>query len=395
MSRIVVLSTVYLNIPSANGICARNLVEALRKQGHEVLVVCYQKETLKDEENLEQIHTIPEPDLNSRHTLIQKLIRTAAVVIGSTKPIINEYLTTDYYNKLCKINDLRTIDAVIAMYFPFESVEAMCRFSKEKPGVKTFIYELDSVGDGVSKSQVYEIYNRAYGNWLNKVYSAVDYIILMRSHVNYWNEHYGARYSNKMILTDIPVLIEKSHTVKPKGECVKFIYSGLIEKRYRSPLYLLMVFEKMSEELNFEFSFYSKGDCEEDIANVGKRIKGICQYGYVTPGELDKAILASDFLVSIGNSISRSVPSKLITYLGYGKPIIHFSSQHDDVCIEYLKKYDYALVINQDEKVEISTSKIIEFVEKNKDRKIDTSETIGKYMENTPAFNASLIDKRV
>ena len=395
MSRIVVLSTLYLNIPSANGICARNLVDALRKQGHEVYVVCYDKTTLKDEENPDPIYTIPEPDFNVKHTLVQKLIRTATVAIGSTKPILNESLTKDYYKKLCEINHLVTIDAVIAMYFPFESVEAMCRFSKDRPNVKTFIYEVDSVGDGVSKSQVYEIYNRAYESWLNKKYSEVNNIIVMQSHANYWKTHFGTRYAEKMVLTDIPVLIEKNYTPRNPERRVRFIYSGLIEKRYRSPAYLLSVLENISKILDFEFSFYSKGDCEEEISEARSRVHGIRQYGYVTPGELDKAISESDFLVSIGNSVSRSVPSKLITYLGYGKPIIHFSSQREDVCTEYLKKYDFALVIRQYEDIDISSSKLIEFINNNKTTKIDISETIKKYWENTPVFNASLISERL
>jgi hypothetical protein len=393
MSRIVVLSTIYLNIPSANGICARNLVDSLRKQGHDVFVICYEEETLSDEENLDRLYTIPVPDLNVKHTIMQKLIRAAMVVAGSTKPILSEAFTADYYNKLCEIERKSPIDAIIAMYFPFESVEAMFRFSKDRPNIKTFIYEVDSVGDGVSKSQVYEIYNHAYEKWLNKVYSKVDNVFIMRSHEVYWKSHFGKKFSYKMILTDIPVLVEKNVLHEKRNDPIKMIYAGLIEKRYRSPSYLLSVLSIISEKIALDFSFYSKGDCENEIAEAKNRISGIHQYGYIAPDELDKEISDADFLVSIGNTVSRSVPSKLITYLGYGKPIIHFSSQREDVCLEYLEKYPYALIIKQDESIETSASKLIDFIQCNKDVKIDTKETMSIYEENTPAFNASLIAK--
>lgn len=395
MSRIVVLSTIYLNIPSANGICARNLVEALRKRGHEVYVVCYDKPTLKDEEKADKIYVIPEPDLNVKHTLLQKLVRTIAVAIGSTKPIINENLTDYYYKKLRVINQSYSIDAVVAMYFPFESVEAMCRFSMETPNVKTFIYELDSVGDGVSRTQVYEIYNRAYEKWLKGIYSKVDNIFVMKSHFDYWKKHFGTCYLKKMISTDIPVLVEKKYTHSTSEKCVKLIYSGLIEKRYRSPTYLLSVLEKLRENIDFEFSFYSKGDCEDEIAEVGSRCKEIHQYGYVTPDELDQAISESDFLVSIGNSVSRSVPSKLITYIGYGKPIIHFSSQRDDVCADYLSEYPLSLTINTEMELDRASAEMISFIKKNLHSQIDYENISKIYAQNTPEYSCRLMEERL
>ena len=396
MSNIVVLSNKYLDIPSANGICAKNLVCALRKRGHNVFVVCYEKETLKDEEYQEYIYTIKEPNEDAHHTILNKAFRTVSVMIGSTKPIINEELTNYYYRCLCDICNQVTIDAIIAMYFPFESVEAMRRFISEHSGIKSFVYELDSVGDGVSKKQfLYNIYNSAYEKWLNKVYSEISYTLVMQSHIDYWRGHYGTDFQNKMVLTDYPVLLNRQHTIRSRNNRIKFIYSGIIDKRYRSPSYLLRVLEQLKEKIDFEFHFYSKGDCEDEIADVANRIRGIHQNGYVAPNELNVALSDSDYLVSIGNSMSRAVPSKLITYLGYGKPIIHFASQEDDICLEYLRKYPLALFINQNDNLSESTSKIMKFINETTGKSVDFKEISRNYENNTPDYSAEIIERLI
>ena len=393
MRNIVVLTTLYLNIPSANGLCARNLVDAFRKIGHDVYIVCYEKETLHDEQRTDHILTVQQPVNYDTHSTIQKIVRTSKVVLGSTKPLINEHLVELYYQKLCEIKQRTRIDAIVAMYFPFESVEAMNRFSKMNRGVKTFIYELDSQGDGVSKSQIYEIYNRRYESWLQRMYRDVTAIVIMKSHELYWRNKFGDNYSDKLLIVDLPVLLEKKQAVKQTNDKTRMLYSGVIDRRYRSPSYLLSVLRELSNKgFDFHFSFYSKGDCEEELSNICSEINCIQQYGYVSPDDLNIAIDEADILINIGNSFSHSVPSKLISYLGFGKPIIHFSWQDNDVCNEYLDKYPLALIINCNMKVEEAVNTIIGFINDthNSFLSYDCIEKI--FYENTPEYSAKKID---
>ena len=157
----------------------------------------------------------------------------------------------------------------------------------------------------------------------------------------------------------------------------------------------MRVLEQLKEKIDFEFHFYSKGDCEDEIADVANRIRGIHQNGYVAPNELNVALSDSDYLVSIGNSMSRAVPSKLITYLGYGKPIIHFASQEDDICLEYLRKYPLALFINQNDNLSESTSKIMKFINETTGKSVDFKEISRNYENNTPDYSAEIIERLI
>lgn len=396
MSNIVVLSTLYLNIPSANGLCARNLVDAFRNKGHEVYVVCYEKETLQDEQRMDQIFTVQQPANDVTHSTFQKIVRTSRVLLGSTKPLINENLVKSYYQRLCEIGQKTRIDAIVAMYFPFESVEAMNRFSKNHKSVKTFIYEVDSQGDGVSKSQIYEIFNRRYESWLKKMYRDATAVIIMKSHEAYWKTTFGTDYSGKLLIADLPILLNK---VRSKGQIhgkIGMIYSGLIEKRYRSPSYLLSVLKELHYRgFDFYTSFYSKGDCEEEISAVAREVTEIKQHGFVTPDELDAAISEADVLISIGNSFSRSVPSKIISYLSYGKPIIHFSSQDNDVCNEYLERYPLALSIHEKISAFEAAEKIMLFINNSRSVVISYEQVARAFVENTPDYSTELIERHI
>jgi hypothetical protein len=389
MSRIVVLSTIYLNIPSANGICARNLVDALRERGNDVIVVCYEDKS--EEEKDEFILTIPRPYLNETHTAIQKIIRTVQVAMHSTKPIFNQEMIDAYIKRLNEVNKAGKIDAIIAMYFPFESVEAMRIFCKDNPGVKSFIFELDSVGDGVSNSQIKALYNRAYERWLYQVYSEVTAAVIMRSHIDYWMSIFGKQFGSKVKVVDIPVLQQKEYTLVQEHESIRMIYSGLIEKRYRSPSYLLQVIKELEKTIDIDFSFYSKGDCEDEIKQAAMSVGGIRQFGYVPPDKLEKAIQDSDYLVSIGNTFSKSVPSKLISYISYGKPIIHFSSQEDDICNEYLQRYPLTLIIDQSKPIDDSIEKINSFLIETRKKHVAWETIVGLYRENCPSYSAKII----
>lgn len=385
MGHYVVLSTIYLGKPSANGICAQNIVKALQEAGNIVDVICYENSDIKEK----NVYTVPGINIEGSGSLIGKMMNLSKLIF----PKFDNVLVENYYQQLITINDKEKIDCIVAMYFPFESVEATYRFKKKYDDVTAITYELDSVGDGIAKSGIQGIITKAYERWLRKIYAGVDSIFVMKSHKQYWDVVFGTRYKTKCQVADIPVFTRKELAENPSitRNMTKMIYAGLIEKKYRSPSYLLESLKLIKRIQDFEMSFFSKGDCEQEIQEAAIEIGSIKQNGYVLPEVLETAIQESDFLISIGNSVSRSVPSKIITYLSYGKPIIHFSSQKDDVCNEYLKEYDLALVVDQSSPVEQSAKLISDFIKENKGRTL-TFETIReKLVLNDPTYSAEVI----
>ena len=69
---------------------------------------------------------------------------------------------------------------------------------------------------------------------------------------------------------------------------------------------------------------------------TGDRLVG---HGFVSNGERDRAIAGCDFLLIEGDAAPNQVPSKIISYLKSGRPILHFSLSENDSLSEYLEPY--------------------------------------------------------
>ncbi|MPN32204.1 hypothetical protein SDC9_179680 [bioreactor metagenome] len=117
--------------------------------------------------------------------------------------------------------------------------------------------------------------------------------------------------------------------------------------------------------------------------------------GYVSEKELEKAIGQADFLISIGNEISEMIPSKIFMYMATGKPIVHFYSQSNDVCISYFKKYPAALLLNQHEKVELNAIRLLEFLRSQRGKRIPYELIEKTFHENTPQYSIEHIIKAI
>lgn len=380
-------------MPSANGICARNIVSGLKDLGHSVDVICYREKDNQSNKVIDGVFEIDEKR-EARTGIIAKVIRLCrripGIIARDASMFLDENLVNSYYEALCELNAVRQVDAVVAMYFPMEGLQAAYLFKNRYPTVKIIDYELDSVGDGIANNRRQCYYNRIYECWLKKIYHRIDSIIVMESHKSYWENTFGD-YLEKVKYADIPVLVRKDECSVETLDNYSMLYSGIIEKQYRSPTYLLETLIHLKEELNFTFTFFSKGDCEEEIESASQKYQGIKRCGFITPEELEEQIYKTDFLVSIGNSISRSLPSKIITYVSYGKPIIHFSSQTNDVCLEYLRRYPACLVVDQNESVENSTKRVCQFLKDYSGVKVSFEEIHQYFEKNDPIYSAKLI----
>lgn len=386
MSRILILSSYYLGAASANGMCAKNIARELGKEGHEVFVLCYDKG-----EPVDNVFTVECPEEVTNTNLALKVFRR---LLSFCVPRLNDRLVREYTTKAQWICKEKNVDIVVSMFFPLEAIPAIEALKKRLPQIRLVIYELDSVGDGIFslKGQQWLV-NNAIERWLHAHYRHADQIIVMESHEKYWKKVFGKKHGCKLHLADIPVLVKKElpHVNKNPNAPVSFLYGGLIEQKYRSPDHLLSVFEEYSQLQSATLDFFSKGDCEKKIADVAKRVSGIRQNGYVPEKVLDEAIARADVLVSIGNRVSRSVPSKLITYLSYGKPVVHISLQRNDVCAAYLDKYPLGLVLNEWDSVEENATKLREFVSRSMGKVVNFDAVASCLKKNTPAYSARLI----
>lgn len=385
MSKVLVLTSQYTGIVGASGVCTRNIVEELKNRGNDVIVLCYENGVKE-----ENVYAIPTGVKWRNKGKIHKIISALKSFFfpNSDKDVVKKF--TDKAIEICSNNK---IDLVLFIYFPLESIGVVKPIKELFPDIVTVIYELDSVGDGVFSSSIRNIVaTKNYERWLTGVYNYADAVIIMKSHERYWMKTWGKKFSKKLLIADIPVLRERNFSKTQISNSVIMLYGGMLGKKYRSPQYLLLLLEKLATKKNIYMDFYSKGDCEDLINDFSKKNKFVRQHGYVGPKELNYAVCNADVLVSLGNKVSNSIPSKLISYFSYGKPVVHLSSKSDDICREYVNQYPLGLVLDECDSVEDNADKFYDFIEKTKNITESFANVSKSLLMNTPTFSVNLIE---
>lgn len=389
MSNILVLTSQYTGVVGASGICTRNIVDELKNRNHNVWVLCYGNGLEED-----NVYTITPNDRRLNNGLTQKICKGVKSFLFPTvsKQIENDLIKNTI--NICKINN---IDILICVYFPLESISVLKPIKKLYSRITTIVYELDSVGDGIFASSKRSYFaKKNYERWMNKYYNFADTIIIMSSHEDYWKKTWGRKHIRKLLVADIPTLCEHpNQKYCNTKETPTMLYSGLLGSKYRSPYELLLIFNELTKKMGAFLDFYSKGDCEEIISSFAKDNPNIKQHGYVKPNVLDDAVNDADILVSIGNRVSNSVPSKLITYFSYGKPVVHIASKAGDICENYVKKYPLGLILYESDSAIENAKKLYDFMKNTLGKTVLFSDISKALYMNTPQFSADLIEKSV
>ena len=350
------------------------------------------------EETSSDIQTSPDGDFTVKHLeAVGSATRFSMIwnVLRSFfEPLYDRALAKRYFEFAKKLMQVHDYDAVVAMYFPLEPIEIAYRLKKTFPKLHFASYELDSATNGIaSGGRLAVIQRRVHVRWLKRIYKKIDSAFVMASHTSHAKELYGDLLGERLLSTDLPVLIEKKAPEVILTHKTHFLYAGILDKAYRSPKVLLDLFQTNPDAKQWRMHFFSKGDCEGELQKASEQDDRIVCHGYVPSDVLDKAIDEAEVLVSIGNANSNSVPSKIINYISFGKPILHFSLQNEDVCCRYFEKYPLALVIPFGTDSKEATEKIKAFVTAKKGERMAFTELKRIFYQNSPDYSVDLLEE--
>ena len=407
--KIVVLTDNYYPHPMAGGICAHQVAKGLLNQNYDVHVVCLNRGHEKKLDIFEGItvHRINNPIVYKLRDLSEKITNEkAAGVCYSFAIALNRFfklLFLQWYPLMSPMQVLSYVKCcsqinnadIVAEYFSIESLIAGA-YLKKRYGNGLILYNVDSLSNINSVEGISISYARKKGlAWERKLFGMADGIILMRCHERHYKRKVFDPFRNKMRYSDLPLMERKNGNDsyskgKAEHDTVEWIYTGTLSSDGRPPFYLIEIFKKLS--MNFRLNFYSKGDCEEYLHKQAVLDNRIIVHGHVPKNELDKAYREANFFISIGNKTGSFLPSKTIEYISYCKPIIHFSYQKHDVCMDYLERYGHALIIDAYKgEMEKDIVRINEFLGEESGVTIRYEEVSRKFKENTPEYTADLI----
>ena len=387
MKNLLILTSRCFEDAYANGICAQEIRRALLKRPeiNKVFLVGYTKkpgfEGFSDDDSYK--FTYNKSKKSNKLISLQKTI----------SPYIRKDLVDKYVEVAKKIISENRIDAIISMFFPLETLVACQKLKKIYPDISTISYQFDSATDiGVFSSRLSPLHIKAYENYLNKLYSDIDHIIVMESNRKDIQKRYS-KYSKKIYYVNSLALYDYKESEYVDDNTIDFLYTGTLEKDNYTPEPFFRFFSQNPEKTNWRLHFFSRGNCEELIKAVSQKDKRVIQHGYIDSCLLNEHLKKADFLLSTDNVLKPNcVPYKILNYFSFGKPIIHFTKINGFTVENYINKYPLAICVNQ-ENMSGDNQRILKFIDNSRGKKVNKDYIFSTFYKDTPAYSADLIIK--
>lgn len=281
-------------------------------------------------------------------------------------------------------------DLLIGVSYPFHIQEYAHVIQKKLKIKKRIAYLLDPHADNQVLSQI-QIKKRVRQE--KKLFKKSTDIFTLEEIVS--QAYYSPIKSFSDKIQYIPTHLIGDNTgyhVKNETNLVHFVYTGLFYPDIRNPEKLLQYFTQLPE--NYILNLYSRG-CESVVEKYKKILGNRLQVNkYILDIEkYNQMIGRADFLIDIGNTVSNQVPSKILTYCSFGKPIIHFKNCVDEIVGEKFSMYSLFSVVDYSEDVHAVSKEMECIVGKNLGKTIPYQEIQENFSDCTAEFVAEKIEK--
>lgn len=412
--KILLATDSYHSYPTANGICVEEIADELLKQNFEVHILCFrhEKENIEDICNGIYIHKINmdivnklrfkyEKNPKSKKSLILKKImitinRIQAVLFIHWFPLRNPLFCSRYLKKMKKLQKQYKYDIIIGSYCPFEAAYAVSRI-KENDNVVTGLYCLDSFTNLKKRFfMTVDFQDKRAWKWEKLFFEKSDFIINLNCHREHYKKERYKVFSDKMYLSDIPHIIKKNYYNSEENQNedkIRILYAGALRDELIKPL--LEYLEPFLCEKYIYLDIYgrSTGEFFDKYCTDNVR-EQIHMKGFVQHDEIIRQEYSSDILLSLGNSNTDFIPSKIFEYISLGKKILHIYSYSKDSALPYYEKYNNCCCININDDSEYNKKLIKDFLKKP-ERKISFEEIENVFIQNTPGFTVDIIKKYI
>ncbi len=397
------------------GICVGKIANEFNSNNYDVHILCYGEKKDNKISKLDNIkvHYIKRK-LGERLIYLSRYKKSAVaknlyLFVGKSIQRMNQLIffhwsrmssliePIRYCREIDKINKNEGIDIICSSHAPFDGLLGSYLFMKKENNSKKIfwvIYLLDSLTNKGKTKWISAKTNEKKGwKWEKKFFNKADLICDLKCDEEHNKIGKYDLYRDKICYVDIPLITGTSNSLEGSIELSKnetvLVYAGRLLTHLSSPTYLCDVLEEVYKKKDVKMIFFSSGDCERSIR---LRDNNLFQYNDFIPNdELKREYDKADILVSIGSKESTDgMPSKIFEYINTRKKIIHIAKNRKDICIDYYKKYKNCLIIYEDDSVEYSSNKMIDFINSTMEE-ITNEEILTLFIENTPKYTFDVI----
>lgn len=392
--KILCLVDKYYPDASANTVCCENIMEYFKAQGHQVDFFA-----IKNDETDADFSVYNGSNVIKEGTYITKMMQKYGEKYNAKiwmdfpwffrkfhgfvrklqilfKRNTTQFISMDLlspkkiYKKILKIND--HYDCLFTFSMPFALNVIGEKLMKYGLADRWYPVFLDSFvyNDCLFKNKI--DYRKKVAQ---RILKNADHIFMVEG-IKRWNlkHDYNPYYHDKTTEILIPTLkkVEMPKSIKDNNKTV-LVYTGGFYRDIRNPEKMFDIISKIQKDC--EFKVYSRG-CE-DIVERKKELfqkESLLIGGYISHEQCLHEIANADFLVNLGNTMKHQMPSKILEYVGMGKPIINFYFIKEDMCLPILEKYPLVININLNDYSQDDIDKLIEFIKMNKGKALSYEE---------------------
>lgn len=386
MSNFIVLTSKCYENARANGICGRQIHDALIKKGHKSFLVGYTPVKMKND--------VVDGDCYKFYYSGSKKNGRLESIKRIFVPRYSRELVDKYVDICDDIIQNNKIDCIVGIYFPIETILALTILKKKYSGIKMISYQVDSATDvAMYDGIMHKLHTQAYVNKGRSIYRQIDYVIAMNSNKFNMLKRYSTVLKDKLIFVNSLALYEKHSFVRPRNkDTVDFLYTGTLDKDFYSPKPFIEMFSINPEYSEWRLHFYSRGNCENELKEAAEKDSRIILHGYVNQDELNNAMMDADFFLSTDHIVKKNcVPYKILSYFSYGKPVIHFTKEAGYTVENYIDKYPLGLTVKQDYLKE-ENKKAVDFIINNVGNFCNVDEIYKLFYKDTAEYSAELIE---
>lgn len=260
-----------------------------------------------------------------------------------------------------KIVAENNICLLISNSLPFSCHGPAKKIKKQHPSIPWVAYVLDPFTKNPichSKNPIANILSTIKEK---AVFQECDRIVTLS------NLEYDDCLNKKIARVGIPLL--DGSTISLQGGLGNgcLTYGGSFLRGVREPQNVLQIIEAYCRRYPdglVQFSFYTNIESRdaEAIAQTAANFSEVKVQGYIPKEEMNDVLKASMGLVSIGNLSPLQIPSKVIEYVGFGRPVVHFAFCQDDPVVPFLKEYPLSCVVYLDASVDANVNQLRQFI---------------------------------
>lgn len=413
--RILILTSRYLPKPAANGLIVDHIVKEMKDRGFDVLCLSVKRPGEIKYEVIDGVKIFRvSPSLYSRiqesdnKKFIFKFIKKLSRVFRSIKlgllvfkfPDFDFHQNKKVYKTIDNILKDEEIDSVIGVYKPYSNIAALKTIRKKYPQIKCGALYLDLV-NSMRKPRCMP--NGTYNYLVNKnsfdILKSLDFLLIPPQGEKLFIKKKFNQLEDKIHNIEFPTLIdtgETSHINESILGCnyIKVTYAGTLDENYRNPDKLLYLLDKATNKIgNIELNIYGFNNCESLFEKYRSEKLTIINNGTVPHSIVIKSMLASNYVVNIGNANMDAVPSKIFELFSTGKPIINLISDKNDGTKIYFDSYPSSFEIKAYDNINNYIEDFVDFLVHEKDKQADNKEIKRIFYKNTPAYTVDKIEQ--